>query len=36
MKFKNVNKFFALIIYYRLLKVPSYETHSYYNSPFCE
>jgi hypothetical protein len=26
MKFKNVNKLFTLIIYYKLVKVTSYET----------
>jgi hypothetical protein len=26
MKFKNVNKLFTLIIYYKFLKAPSYET----------
>jgi hypothetical protein len=36
MKFKNVNKFITLIIYYKLFEVPSYETQSYYNSPFCK
>jgi hypothetical protein len=36
MKFKSVNKLFTLIIYYKLLKVPSYETQSYYNTPFCK
>jgi hypothetical protein len=36
MKFKSVNKLFTLITYYKLIKVPSYETHSYYNSPFCK
>jgi hypothetical protein len=29
MKFKSVNKLFTLIIHYKLLKVPSYETKSY-------
>jgi hypothetical protein len=36
MKFKNVNKLITLIIYYKLHKVPSYETQSDYNSPFCK
>jgi hypothetical protein len=36
MKFKNVHKLFALIIYYKLLKVPSYGTWCYYNYPFCK
>jgi hypothetical protein len=35
-KFKSVNQLFALIIYYKLLKVPSYETQFHYNSPFCK
>jgi hypothetical protein len=35
-KFTNVNKLFILITYYRLRKVPSYETKSYYNSLFCK
>jgi hypothetical protein len=34
MTFKCVNRLFTLIIYYKLLEVPSYETQSYYNSPF--
>jgi hypothetical protein len=36
MKFKNVHKLFALIIYYKLLKVPSYGIWCYYNSTFCK
>jgi hypothetical protein len=37
MNFKHVNKLFTLIIgYYKLLKEPSYETQSYYNSQFCK
>jgi hypothetical protein len=36
MKFKNINKLFILIISYKLLKVTSYETHTYYNSPLCK
>jgi hypothetical protein len=34
MTFKCVNRLFTLIIYYKLLEVPSYETQSYCNSPF--
>jgi hypothetical protein len=34
MKFKSINKLFALIIYNKFLKEPSYETRSYYNSRF--
>jgi hypothetical protein len=33
MKFKSINKLFTLIIYYKLIKVSSYETESYYTSP---
>jgi hypothetical protein len=33
MTFKNLNKLFTLIIYYKLLKVPSYKTQSYYSFP---
>jgi hypothetical protein len=36
MEFKNVNKLFTLIIHYKFLKAPSYETQSYYNAPFCK
>jgi hypothetical protein len=36
MTFKSVNKFLSLIIYYRMLKLHSYETQSYYNSPSCK
>jgi hypothetical protein len=36
MKFKNINKFFTLIIYHKLLEVSSYGTWSYYKSPFCK
>jgi hypothetical protein len=35
-KFKNVNTLFTPIIYYKLRKVPSYETWCYYNAPFCK
>jgi hypothetical protein len=34
MKFKTVSKLFTLIIYYKLLKVPSYETFCRSNAPF--
>jgi hypothetical protein len=34
MKFGNVNKLFTLIIHYKLLAVPYYETQSYYNLRF--
>jgi hypothetical protein len=36
MKFKNVNKLFTLIMLYKLLKVPSYETQSNYKYKFCK
>jgi hypothetical protein len=36
MKFKNVNKLFTLIIYYKLRGVPSYETQYCYSSLFCK
>jgi hypothetical protein len=36
MKFKSVNKLFTLIIYYKLIQVPSCETQYYYNSLFCK
>jgi hypothetical protein len=35
-KFKSVNKLFTLQMYYKLLKVPSYETQCYYSYPFCK
>jgi hypothetical protein len=35
-KFKRIHVLFTLIIYYELLKVPSYETQSYHSSPFCK
>jgi hypothetical protein len=36
MKYTNINILLTLIIHYKLLKVASYETQSYYNSPFCK
>jgi hypothetical protein len=36
MKFKSVNELLTLIIRYKLLNVPPYETKSYYNLPFCK
>jgi hypothetical protein len=36
MTFKNVYNLFTLIIYYKLLKVPSYRIWCYYNSTFCK
>jgi hypothetical protein len=37
-KFKTVNKLFTPIVHYKLLrvKVPSYDTQTYYNSAFCK
>jgi hypothetical protein len=34
MKFKSVHELFKLLKYYKLRKVPSYETRSYYIFPF--
>jgi hypothetical protein len=33
---KNANKLFTRIICYKILKLNSYETYAYYNSPFCK
>jgi hypothetical protein len=36
MRFECLNKLFTLIVYYKFHKEPSYETKSYYKSPFCK